>query len=158
MTDEGYLDLIVENDKWKSALPALDTFVARVFRAALLLEPDLNPGAALLLADDERLRELNLEFREKDKPTNVLSFPSGLPPAAPLGDIAIAFETVEREAIDLGRSFEEHAAHMIVHGLLHLAGYDHLHDGEAAVMEGLETKILGSMNISDPYAIDAMGE
>lgn len=158
MTNEGGLDLIVENEAWLKRSPTLEVLAKEVFEAASLKEPKLKPGAVALFADDDRLNALSLQFRDKDAPTNVLSFPSDLPPTEPLGDIAIAFETVEREANDLGRSFEDHTAHLIVHGLLHLAGYDHGNDDEAALMEGLETEILASINITDPYAIDAGDE
>ena len=101
------------------------------------------------LSDDRRLAALNLQFRGKDKPTNVLSFPDDdLPP----GGIAVAFETVIREAKAQGKTFVNHAKHMILHGFLHLHGFDHIKMREARLMEGLETAILGGMGIPNPYA------
>ena len=105
---------------------------------------------------------LNREWRERDKPTNVLSFPMftrdellGLTPDGPpamLGDIALAYETCAHEAEEKGIPLEHHAAHLIVHGLLHLAGYDHVHsDAEAEIMEALETAALAKMGVADPY-------
>lgn len=118
--------------------------------------------ASLLFTSDAEVQVLNREWRAKDKPTNVLSFPmierddllglaaDGAPEM--LGDIALAFETCAREAADKGVALEHHAAHLIVHGLLHLAGYDHeISPADATEMEALETKALASMGIADPY-------
>ena len=115
------------------------------------------------LVDEDEGRELNRTWRHKDYATNVLSFPAfdvapgdALPPM--LGDIALAFETCRREAEDKGIALEHHAAHLIVHGLLHLAGHDHeIGDEEAEAMEALETKALAVLGIADPYgAVPAM--
>ncbi len=110
-----------------------------------------------MFTDDASIREINAEWRQQDKPTNVLSFPAfpvtpGEKPGPMLGDIVIARETVEREAVDLGKSFEEHLTHLLVHGFLHLLGYDHMETEEAEEMEALETRILASLGLSDPYA------
>lgn len=118
--------------------------------------------ASVLFTVDEEVHTLNREWRSKDKPTNVLSFPMltreellGLKPdGGPemLGDLALAYETCEREAADKGISIADHAAHLIVHGLLHLAGYDHVHtDGEADAMERLEINALAIMGLKNPY-------
>jgi probable rRNA maturation factor len=115
----------------------------------------------ILLTDDAEMRELNRDWRGQDKPTNVLSFAaldddeSPLPPEpvpVPLGDIAVAFETVEREAKEQKKAFADHLAHMIVHGVLHLLGYDHQDEAEASVMERLERTVLTGMGAPDPYA------
>ncbi|GGF40886.1 hypothetical protein GCM10011321_34550 [Youhaiella tibetensis] len=117
-------------------------------------------GAAeisILLTDDAEQQVLNREWRGKDAPTNVLSFPQ-IEPFDPvvgiLGDIILARETLEREAVEQGTSFEHHFTHLIVHGFLHILGYDHIEDDEALEMEGLETQILASLGIPDPYAED----
>lgn len=119
-------------------------------------------AACLLFTSDAEVQALNREWRGKDKPTNVLSFPmlgraellalaSDGPPEM-LGDIALAFETCAREAFEKGILLEHHTAHLIVHGLLHLAGYDHeVSPADAEAMEALETKALASMGIADPY-------
>jgi probable rRNA maturation factor len=134
--------------------------------AAGAVAPELaNPrlSASLLFTSDAEVHVLNREWRAKDKPTNVLSFPmieradlvamphDGAPEM--LGDLALAAETCAREAAEKGVSLEHHAAHLIVHGLLHLAGHDHeLGEAEAEAMEALETKALAKMGIADPYA------
>lgn len=112
---------------------------------------------SLLFTDDASIREINAEWRDKDKPTNVLSFPAyplapGGMPGPMLGDIIFAHETVAREASELEKPFEAHLSHLLVHGFLHLFGYDHMNDGEATIMEGLETRILLGLGLSDPYA------
>jgi len=119
-------------------------------------------SASLLFTSDAEVHGLNREWRDRDKPTNVLSFPMlvreellELGPEGPpelLGDIALAFETCRREAAEKGVPLDHHAAHLIVHGLLHLAGHDHeIGDEEAEVMEALETKALARLGIADPY-------
>ena len=104
--------------------------------------------------DDPGQQDLNKQWRGIDKPTNVLSFPQ-IEPFAPvlglLGDITLARETLEREARELGVSFTDHFTHLVVHGFLHILGYDHIEDGDALVMEGLETQILATLGIADPY-------
>ncbi|MBV7266651.1 rRNA maturation RNase YbeY [Erythrobacter ani] len=134
-------------------------------RACAVVEPALvNPrlSASLLFTTDAEVHALNREWRERNKPTNVLSFPMlergellDLDPEGPpvmLGDIALAHETCAREAEEKGVNLDTHAAHLIVHGLLHLAGHDHVHsDTQAEAMEALETAALAKMGISDPY-------
>ncbi|MEX3011248.1 rRNA maturation RNase YbeY [Hoeflea sp. TYP-13] len=111
---------------------------------------------SLLFSDDDAMRAINQQWREQDKPTNVLSFPAfpvepqGMP-GPMLGDILFARETIEREAADLGIPFDNHLTHLLVHGFLHLLGYDHDDDEDADVMEGLETRILATLDLSDPY-------
>lgn len=114
-------------------------------------------GAAelsILLTNDEEQHELNKQWRGKDSSTNVLSFPQ-IEPFGPvvgiLGDITLARETLEREAVDLGKSFADHFTHLVVHGFLHILGYDHMTDEEALQMESLETQILASLGVDDPY-------
>jgi probable rRNA maturation factor len=114
-------------------------------------------GAAevsILLTDDAEQQELNQQWRGKDSSTNVLSFPQ-IEPFAPLvgllGDITVARETVEREAVDQGVTLDDHFTHLVVHGFLHLLGYDHMNDAEALQMESLETQIMASLGVDDPY-------
>lgn len=137
----------------------------RAAEATTQTAPELaNPrlSASLLFTSDAEVHALNREWRGKDKPTNVLSFPMldredllALGPDGPpelLGDIALAYQTCAREAADKGVPLEHHAAHLIVHGLLHLAGHDHETSPEdAAAMEALEIKALALMGIPDPY-------
>ncbi|MBE7733414.1 rRNA maturation RNase YbeY [Devosia faecipullorum] len=135
-----------------------DALAEKAVRAALASAKVRVKGAAeisILLTDDAEQRELNAQWRGKDAPTNVLSFPQ-IEPFGPvrgiLGDITLARETLEREATELGKSLEEHFTHLIVHGFLHILGYDHLEEDEALQMEGLETQILAGLGIADPYA------
>ncbi|MEY4239366.1 MAG: rRNA maturation RNase YbeY [Pseudomonadota bacterium] len=142
-----------------------EALAERAVAALGAVAPELaNPrlSASLLFADDAEVHALNREWRGKDKPTNVLSFPMleredllALAPDGPpelLGDIALALETCIGEAADKGVPLADHAAHLLVHGLLHLAGHDHVHsDEEAAAMEALEIKALALMGIADPY-------
>jgi len=109
----------------------------------------------VLITDAETGRSLNRDFRGKDYATNVLSFPAELPPElkSPLiGDLAICAPVVAREAADQGKRLRDHYAHMVVHGTLHLLGYDHVDEREAERMEALETKLLAELGIADPYA------
>jgi probable rRNA maturation factor len=112
---------------------------------------------SVVLTDDAEQRELNRQWRGFDKTTNVLSFPQ-IEPFAPvsglLGDITLARETVEKEAAEMGITLEAHFTHLVVHGFLHLLGYDHIEDEDAEEMEGLETQILATLGIADPYADD----
>lgn len=105
----------------------------------------------------EQVRVLNRDFRGHDRATNVLSFPAGELPVAvvprPLGDVAIASEVVRREALEQGKPFVAHAAHMVVHGVLHCMGYDHQDDEQARRMEGLERRVLAELGFENPYVV-----
>jgi len=136
---------------WRRALPGIERLVRRAARAAL---GPRRPSLAVALADDRRVRTLNARDRAKDKPTNVLSYPSGEPPKAGgfLGDIVLARQTVWREAKAQGKTPADHVAHLVVHGTLHLLGHDHeTSDADAERMEALERRILARLGIDDPY-------
>jgi len=156
------VDVIVEDERWGGVdLPALSQTAC----AATLMHLGLDPQAceiSVLACDDTRIATLNADFREKPQPTNVLSWPAeehspppGEHPEAPedpeLGDIAISYDTCAREAADAEKAFDAHVSHLMVHATLHLLGYDHIDDLDAALMEGLEVEILGKLGISDPY-------
>ena len=145
------IETVVEDEGWTEVLPGADALAAACHEAALALEPALAGEIALLLCDDGAMRSLNARFRGKDAPTNVLSFPSGEEDGF-LGDIALARQTCIREAADKSVPLRDHAAHLIIHGLLHLIGYDHENDAEAADMERRETAILARLGVADPYA------
>lgn len=152
------IDILIESDGWppRGALTRLTRRAVAAAAAEAGIELPSGTELSLLFADDARLRELNSAYRNKDMPTNVLSFPG--PPAGSgpgnhmLGDIVLARETIAREAGAGGLTMTEHLAHLIVHGFLHLCGYDHETDDQALVMEGLESRILGKLGIEDPYA------
>ena len=162
-----FLDLIVSVDDpaWERALADAEDLARRAALAAFAAvpHPERPCEAGLLLADDAAVRTMNRDYRGQDKPTNVLSFPAwdgdhpaaGLPPEAPvlLGDLAVALGVLEREAESEGKPLAHHFSHLVVHGMLHLMGYDHERgDAEAAVMEDLERRILAGLGIPDPYA------
>ena len=117
----------------------------------------LEPEITIRIVDEAESHDLNLTYRDKDKPTNVLSFPFECPDEVELpllGDLVICRQVVEREATEQGKPLEAHWAHMVVHGCLHLLGYDHIEDDEAEEMESLETEIMISLGFADPYAED----
>ena len=165
------LEIAIEDERWTSLgveEVAQDAIAGTLVHFGLDLE---TCEIALLACDDDRIAELNSEFRGKPVATNVLSWPAedlaaeepgGIPdmPEAdftgeiPLGDIAIAYDTCAAEAAAAGKPLADHLRHLVVHGVLHLLGYDHIRDPDATVMEGLEVEILGKMGIDDPYTID----
>jgi len=152
------IDLSVEAGDWgeEGQLRSIaERAVAAAFSVGDLDVAD-NSEVSLLFTDDAAIRKLNAQWRDKDKPTNVLSFPGSDPDGdvyGPLlGDIVIARETVCREADDMGIEVSDHISHLIVHGLLHLFDYDHQEEDEADLMESLEKAILASIDIADPYA------
>ena len=160
------IDIAVPCRAW-SAVGGVKALCRRAATAALRAPeadgsaPQVEPvEISIMLADDATLHDLNRRFRGIDKPTNVLSFPAGGErlPDAPLmlGDIAIAFETCAAEAARDGKPLTDHLAHLVVHGVLHLRGYDHERDQDAAMMEPLETAILGRLGVADPYATEAL--
>ncbi|WP_243614420.1 rRNA maturation RNase YbeY [Shimia aestuarii] len=161
-------DTIIEDDRWQAlGFEALAEAAAQAVLAHLGIASG-DWEIAVLACNDARIAELNADFRDKAAATNVLSWPSeergaeqdGDAPAPPepgfdpeLGDIAIAFETCAREAEEAGKPMADHVTHLVVHGVLHLLGYDHIRDKDATLMEGLETAILGKMGIADPYRV-----
>jgi probable rRNA maturation factor len=150
------IDISAESEGW-TRVPDLEGFVRRAAEAAML-DNDAPPSEiSVVLSDDEHIRELNKHHRGMDKPTNVLSFPAArmkTPAGAPriLGDIVLAYETVQREASEEAKSIENHLSHLVVHGVLHLLGYDHEDEEEAEIMEARERQILAKLGIPDPYA------
>jgi len=147
------VDILANCPLWKGHEEALSKALA----CAAQME-----GAAgevsLMLGDDATITALNRDFRGKDRPTNVLSFPPGEGAPGFLGDIALAAETILAEAEFQGKSFDAHAAHLVVHGFLHLLGYDHEIESEAEAMEARERAILAELGIADPYGAEARVE
>ena len=152
-------EVVIAAEGWQNE-PDVEAVIQRAIAAAAAASAAEASDAelAVMLTDDEGIRTLNKGFRGIDKPTNVLSFPapeiggSADRSPRPLGDIAIAYETVRREADDEHKPFADHLSHLAVHGFLHLIGYDHETDDDADEMEGLETEILAQLGIPDPYA------
>ncbi|MDE2377898.1 rRNA maturation RNase YbeY [Bradyrhizobium sp.] len=154
-------EVLVTADCWRNE-PNAETVIQRAIAAAAgTVDDDVaDAELAVMLTDDSGIRTLNANWRGIDKPTNVLSFPALQsegdrgPDDAPrmLGDIAIAYETMRREANDEQKPFDHHLSHLAVHGFLHLIGYDHDKDDDAEEMEALEQDILARLGIPDPYA------
>ena len=168
----------LESGDWETAAADVERLTDAAARAAFeaaekpeILDGDTPVEMRLVLADDALVQTLNRDYRDKDKPTNVLSFAllddlddtdestddvlardEGMPIL--IGDVILAFETVQREALEQGKSFEDHLTHLVIHGVLHLLGYDHQSDPDADRMERLETSILARMGIADPYSAD----
>jgi len=154
------VDVLIESAKWR-ALPAAEAIVRGAITAAARAAQELDRErveVSVLLCDDAAIAALNARWRGKSGPTNVLSFPApdtaepgGAGRPIMLGDIAVAFETAAHEAALQDKPLTDHLAHLVVHGFLHLLGYDHLRQDEAEQMERLERDILAEIGISDPY-------
>jgi probable rRNA maturation factor len=154
VTGPVVLEIEVEDDAWTEALPDAETLCEIAVKAALA-HVGKRGAINLLLTDDEAQRELNQRFRGKDSSTNVLSFPAPeFPGPGPkmLGDLSLAYGVCEREAREQGKLLGDHLVHLVVHGTLHLVGYDHETEAEAEAMEGLEREVLAGLDIEDPYA------
>lgn len=166
---EPLVDCVIEDARWEGlGLEPLSLRAASAVLAALSLR-EAGFTLCVMGCDDARISVLNAEFRGKPAPTNVLSWPSedlaedgpGTAPAQPLpgepdapwslGDIAISYDTCAREAEAAGKSLADHVTHLVVHGVLHLLGYDHIDDADAALMEKHEVAILATLGVDDPY-------
>ncbi|WP_295534232.1 rRNA maturation RNase YbeY [uncultured Thioclava sp.] len=165
------IDIEIEAPAWEALdLPALVAHVAPLVLRDRGLDPDICT-LSILACDDARIAELNADFRAKPQATNVLSWPAqergadqpGAEPDRPapdvfgeiaLGDVAIAYETCQREAADQGKPIENHVTHLIIHAILHLLGYDHIHEQDAQLMEQIEVRLLENEGIVNPYGQD----
>lgn len=146
------IEVELEDAAWTAALPAAAAVAERAATAALgAVEGDV----VVLLTDDATVRDLNGRFRDKDRPTNVLSFPAAASAAPHLGDLVLAFGVCAAEAEAQGKSLADHLSHLTVHGVLHLLGRDHDAEAEAEAMEAEERSILASLGVADPYRADA---
>ncbi len=149
MSIELDLQLAVESEE---GLPKTEEFSTWLEAAITQFQPQAE--VTIRIVDIEESHQLNLEYRGKDKPTNVLSFPFEAPPGMELdllGDLVICRQVVEQEAIEQNKPLLAHWAHMVVHGSLHLLGYDHIEDDEAEEMESLETELMQKLGFEDPY-------
>ncbi len=162
------IDVTIDHDLWKKIGFKADATARKAIEAALvsadlpqIIRKKTSFEISVLLTGDTQIRALNRDFRKKDKPTNVLSFASldasdskmaaSLPGPFHLGDIVLALDTLEREALEQDKSLKDHFIHLTVHGTLHLLGYDHMQPEEAKVMESLEVAVLKSLGIENPY-------
>lgn len=140
----------------RAGLPAAPSFRSWVAAALAGAHRRKSAALAIRLVDDEEARALNRDYRSKDYATNVLSFPAELPAGVPLpliGDLAICAPVVAREAREQGKPLRDHYAHLTVHGVLHLLGFDHIVEAEAEAMEAMETRVLAGLGITDPYRV-----
>lgn len=153
------IDISVEADGWpelSTLNPVIENSILAAAETASLNWPD-GAELSILLTSDAAMTEINGQWRGKSRPTNVLSFPGsdivpGKSAGLVIGDLVFALETVQREAAEQGKTFEDHFTHLSVHGFLHLFGYDHLEEVEAERMEGLEIRVLEGLGITNPYA------
>lgn len=141
------IDIEIEDAAWIEALADGEQLALHAAEAATA-----EGGLTILLTDDATVADLNERFRGKAGPTNVLSFPATANPEGHLGDIALAYGVCAREAAEQGKPLAHHLQHLVAHGVLHLVGYDHQTETEAAEMEALERLILAGLGVPDPYA------
>jgi len=147
------IDVEIEDVDWTAALPDAEALVRHAAETALSADQVVG-DVTVLLTSDLAVRELNATFRGKDYATNVLSFPAPANPEDFVGDIALALGVMTREAAEQGKPLAHHLQHLVIHGVLHLIGYDHEDDGDAERMESLERALLAGLGVPDPYADD----
>ena len=156
------LEVVVRSALWKRRRTA-QSVVKKAVLAAAKAASTAPAELAIVLSNDSTIQALNRDWRGKNAPTNVLSFPAApdlsvrsrgksRQPSPYIGDIVIAYQTTVREAVAEGKPFDHHLAHLAIHGFLHLLGYDHENDSDAKKMESLERRILGRLAVPDPYA------
>ena len=153
------IDILIEEHRWSESVELIDELASRCIHAAIAylkatsLPLKVFSEVSLALVNDVKIQDLNARYRNKNKPTNVLSFPAmeidGFAPV--LGDIVLSYETVVREAKARALTPDDHVAHLIIHGFLHLQGYDHENDSDAEIMETIEIKTLEGLGIANPY-------
>ncbi|MGF1605299.1 MAG: rRNA maturation RNase YbeY [Rhodothalassiaceae bacterium] len=149
-----HVELIVRAAVWQPQAVAVEHSLARLL-PVLTRQTGAAGSACLVLDSDEAVRRLNAQWRGQDKPTNVLSFPSG--EAEPLGDLVLAYGVCAREAAEQGKALMDHVVHLVLHGLLHLLGHNHETDLQADVMEALERAVMAELGLRDPYAVPTVG-
>lgn len=149
MVTDGF-ELTIKEKRWKTVLPRYRSFCKKAVSAVIDLS---NASVSVVLAGDDFVHQLNAEYRHIDRPTNVLSFPMPFVdvPMRPMGDIVLSLDALERECKEQNKTLEEHLAHLLIHGALHLKGYDHITDEEAYEMEALEIEIMQDLGYENPY-------
>jgi probable rRNA maturation factor len=150
------VEIVRHGEAWGAEVT--DAALERAARGAFDAAPPLPQGTyhlTLVLTDDEEMRNLNRSWRGKDAPTNVLSFPAGEAAQGFLGDVVLARETTRKEALEQNIALQAHVAHLVVHGVLHLLGFDHTENEAAERMEALEREALAALGVADPYAAEA---
>lgn len=140
-------DVIIEDERWNALKFNINIILESIHEH---LPTDETMNFSILMVGDEKIRELNSTYRNKDKPTNVLSFPCDEIEGY-IGDLIISYDTIKKECEEQDKTIIDHTTHMIIHGFLHLLEYDHIEDKDASIMENLEIKILHSLNIKNPY-------
>ncbi len=158
------VDVAIESDLWQAMPDIEDQTKKTVSQICMKLLPKSElTEVSILLTNDINIQKLNSDYRSKDKPTNVLSFPqteeeelNGIHEYLILGDIIVSYERIKQEATDQKKTFNDHYTHMLVHGLLHLMHYDHITDEQARTMEDLEINILDGLGIKNPYEISSL--
>ncbi len=142
------IEVEIEDEAWTAALPDA---VAVVQRSAAVALGTVEGDVVVLLTDDAAVQEINARFRDRDQPTNVLSFPAAESAAPHLGDLMLAHGVCAAEAAAQGKTLADHLTHLTVHGVLHLLGRDHVDEAEAEAMEAEERTLLASLGVADPY-------
>ena len=144
------LQISLHEKRWRQVLPNYRSICRKAISAIIDLK---QAEVSIVLADDAFVHQLNFEYRNMDKSTNVLSFPMPFVdvPMRPMGDIVLSLDTIEKEANEQGKTFEAHLVHLLIHGALHLSGYDHISDDEARQMEALEMEKMESLGYKNPY-------
>ena len=145
------IEVEIDDEAWQDAVADVGRVVERAASVAL---GDTEGDVVVLLADDAHVQQINAQFRDKDRPTNVLSFPAPDSARPHLGDLILAYGVCAAEAVEQGKSLSDHLSHLIIHGVLHLLGHDHQADDEAEAMEAEERRLLASLGIADPYRAD----
>jgi len=145
----SHIDIIVSDSRWRVSYPRLRSDVAQAVSLVLKRKKLPRASLTLLFTDEVQQRALNHQYRGKNKSTNVLSFPSGEKEF--LGDISLAYETVKAEKLAQEKSWRAHTLHLVVHGVLHLLGYDHEEESDADKMESLEIQLLNELGLANPY-------
>jgi probable rRNA maturation factor len=149
------LTILIQNTAWKQAWPEARTIIRRAVKAVFTHQHEKFTDLAIVLMDDASITPLNYNYRGKNAPTNVLSFANDEEEADGdmLGDVLLAYETIDKEAREQKKALSDHATHLVVHGVLHLLGYDHKSEAEATVMEAHEIAILATLGVANPYQI-----